>query len=568
MFSFVSNLLMLTLPLYLFQLFDRVVTSHSIDTLVLLTLIALVALVAQALLDLVRGRILVRLGLAFERAIGRTVLLALMSRSGRGQPSSAQSLRDLQEVRTFFTGNNLVTLLDAPWIPVYVAVIYLFHPALGLIAAAGAALLLAIAALNSWLTGTAIKTAGEASARSFGEADGYLRNAEAARAMGMSSRLADRWHAGNDLSIAAFARATDSVGLLAVAAKAFRLFLQAAIMGVGIYLVLEKDATSGIVMAAAILMARALAPVEMAIATWRSTASARAAWRRLKSTLEDVASQAAPMPLPRPKGQLSVERANVMVPGRELPLLRNIGFTLEPGEVLGIIGPSGSGKSTLCRALVGLQPIMPGAVRLDGADLRHWDPDRLGEHIGYLPQDVQLLFGTVRENISRMRPDAPAEQVVAAAKRAGVHDMILRLPHGYDTHIGEGGGILSGGERQRIALARSLFGEPRLIVLDEPNAHLDMYGEDALVKATLQAKKNGATVVIVTHRPSILKRADKLLVLRNGAIEQFGPVSQVLNSLRGEPLVKPAAVPVPGAPRAPQLQVNPAAQAAKLGGAS
>jgi PrtD family type I secretion system ABC transporter len=532
-FSFFSNLLLLAVPLYVFQLFDRVVTSRNTDTLVMLTAITIFALVVQALIDIIRGRVMVRIGLGFERALSRDVLLALMRKSSRGSISSAQSLRDLQEVRSFFTGNALMTLLDAPWIPIYVAVIYLFHPALGLISLSGAAVLLAIAALNSGLTGPAIKRLSETSAASFNEADGYLRNAEAVRAMGMSKRIAARWQRGNVVSIVTFAGATDAAGILSTMAKGFRLFLQMAIMGAGIYLVLEKSATGGVVLAASMLMARALAPVEMAISTWRTISSARAAWDRLTQTLQEAGAESSPMPLPPPKGQVTVERANVLVPGVDSPLLRGIGFRLEPGEILGILGPSGSGKSTLCRVLVGLQPVVPGTVRLDGAELRNWDREQLGDFIGYLPQDVQLLAGSVRENIARMRSDPDAEEVVSAAVRAGAHDVILRLPNGYDTQIGEAGGVLSGGERQRIALARALFGRPKLIVLDEPNAHLDVFGEDALVKSMLDARAEGSTVVIVSHRPSILKRADKLLVLRNGMIEHFGATVEVMQRIRG-----------------------------------
>lgn len=532
-FSFFSNLLLLAVPLYVFQLFDRVVTSRNTDTLVMLTAITIFALVVQALIDIIRGRVMVRIGLGFERALSRDVLLALMRKSSRGSISSAQSLRDLQEVRSFFTGNALMTLLDAPWIPIYVAVIYLFHPALGLISLSGAAVLLAIAALNSGLTGPAIKRLSETSAASFNEADGYLRNAEAVRAMGMSKRIAARWQRGNVVSIVTFAGATDAAGILSTMAKGFRLFLQMAIMGAGIYLVLEKSATGGVVLAASMLMARALAPVEMAISTWRTISSARAAWDRLTQTLLEAGAESSPMPLPPPRGQVTVERANVLVPGVDSPLLRGIGFRLEPGEILGILGPSGSGKSTLCRVLVGLQPVVPGTVRLDGAELRNWDREQLGDFIGYLPQDVQLLAGSVRENIARMRSDPDAEEVVSAAVRAGAHDVILRLPNGYDTQIGEAGGVLSGGERQRIALARALFGRPKLIVLDEPNAHLDVFGEDALVKSMLDARAEGSTVVIVSHRPSILKRADKLLVLRNGMIEHFGATVEVMQRIRG-----------------------------------
>jgi len=565
-FSFFSNSLLLTVPLYMFQIFDRVVSSGSMATLGMLTLIAAFALAVQAAIDVVRGRILVRLGLAFERRLAKEVLLSLIGRSGRGHLATAQSLRDLQEVRSFFTGNALLTLLDAPWIPIYVCILFLFHPMFGLVGLLGSFLLLAIAALNNSLSGKGIKAVSNTSNKSFAQADNILRNAEVVRAMGMAGMLADRWQHAGDRSIIAYARAADWTALLGASAKEIRLFLQIAVMGVGVYLVLEKDVTSGVLMAASLLMARALAPVEAAISSWRSTTNAFAAYERLKETLGELRARPAPMVLPKPVGHLSIESVNYIAEGRDEPLLRNIQFQLKAGESLGIIGPSGSGKSTLCRMLVGIEHPTHGVVRIDGSDVTHWDPDRLGPHIGYLPQEVQLLAGTVRDNIARMRDDIPPEWVIEAAKRAGIHELILRLPSGYDTDIGDAGGVLSGGERQRLGLARALLGEPCLLVLDEPNAHLDPYGEDSLVKALAVAKRRGATSIIVSHRPSILKRVDKLLVLRAGSIELFGPAADVIGKLKS-PMVGGAELqPLPpGSPAKPARPNMPRPQQPAIG---
>ncbi len=527
-FSFFINALMLTVPLYMLHIYDRVLTSRSESTLVMLTLLAVGLLLTYGLLEMVRARVLVRVGARLDHRLNRPLLAAMLQQRLRGQPTSqTQALRDMDAVRTFLTGPGLLAFFDTPWTPFFIAVIFLFHPMLGFLALAGGIILLVLAITNEWVTRKPLREASANSLNANGFVEASMRNAEAIQAMGMLPGLQQRWLDGHQAALAQQAVASDRAGGITATAKVIRQILQVAMLGLGAYLAIQQIITPGVMIAASIIMGRALAPIEMSINTWRGFISSRTAYARVKDLLTHTAPTRLPMKLPAPLGAISVEGLVAAPPGVQKPVIQGISFALPKGEVLGIIGPSAAGKSTLARLLVGVWSPLAGHVRLDGADVYQWDAEELGPHIGYLPQDVELFDGTVSDNIARFyTPDH--ERIVAAARQAGVHDMILRLPDGYDTVIGEGGGVLSGGQRQRIALARALYGEPALIVLDEPNSNLDGEGEEALRAAIAELKQQGKTVVIIAHRPSIISIVDKILVLQQGRVAMFGAPAEVL----------------------------------------
>ena len=424
--------------------------------------------------------------------------------------------------------------MDAPWTPIFIVVIFMLHPLLGWISLAGALVLFGLAFSNELATRGLLVRAGGASVGALRQAEAAVRNADAVEAMGMMPALIRRWHASNAEALALQSDASMRSGVITALSKFARLALQIGILGTGAWLVILNELTPGAMIAGSILMGRALAPVEQAISTWRSMIAARGAYERVKEQLDESEPRGRAMPLPPPSGRLSVEGVSFVHPGAEAPTLRAVSFQLQPGETLGLIGPTAAGKTTLARLLVGNLVPRAGHVRLDAMDVARWETEDLGRHIGYLPQDVELFGGTVRENIARMDV-GDAEAVVAAARLAGVHDMVLRLPKGYDTEIGEGGTALSGGQRQRIALARAVYGSPRLIVLDEPNANLDGEGEEALVKAIGVLHDEGVSIVVIAHRPSILQTADQVLVLKAGAVQGLGPRDEVLTKLTGQP---------------------------------
>ena len=530
-FSLFINVLMLTAPLYMLQLFDRVLTSRSVETLVMLTLIAGAALLALAALDALRGTTLVRIGTWLDGRIGGPVLAASITAAVRkGDGATVQGLRDLSTLRTFLTGPGIFPVMDAPWTPIFIAVIFMLHPILGWISLAGALLLFGLAFSNEVATRRLLGRAGGVSVAALHQAEAAVRNANAVEAMGMMPALVGRWHARNVEALALQSGASMRSGGITALSKFARLALQIGVLGTGAWLVILNELTPGAMIAGSILMSRALAPVEQAIGTWRSMIAARGAYERVREQLDESAPRGQAMPLPPPSGRLTVERMSFVHPGAEAPSLRAVSFQLQPGETLGLIGPTAAGKTTLGQLLVGNLVPRAGHVRLDAMDVAQWEAEDLGRHIGYLPQDVELFGGTVRENIARMEK-GEADAVVAAARLAGVHDMTLRLPKGYDTEIGEGGAALSGGQRQRIALARAVYGSPRLIVLDEPNANLDGEGEEALVKAIGVLRENRVSIVVIAHRPSILQTADKILVLRAGAVQDLGPRDEVLAKL-------------------------------------
>jgi PrtD family type I secretion system ABC transporter len=531
LFSLAINVLLLVPPLYMLQVFDRVLASRSEETLLVLTIAALGALLVMALLDVLRARLLAAAGAALDRRLGPRVIDGLLARSARqGAQEHVHGLRDAAALRAFFGGAGLLALFDAPWLPLFLLIIYLFHPVMGAVALGGALLMLALAALNELLTRKPLDAA-QAQARRAGRfIDANLRNAEVVSALGMLPAVTRRWSELNDAALREQLRAARIGGAFSGTTRFARQVIQLAMLGVGAYLVVHQHLTPGVMIAATILLSRALAPVESLVAGWRNLVEARGAWRRLAELLAGSPPQAAPTELPAPAGALDAERVMFGLKGAERPIIRGVSFSLQPGEALGLIGPSASGKSSLARLLVGVWKPLAGVVRLDGADVASWPRERLGPHIGYLPQDVELFAGTVAENIARLGEPQPTE-VIRAAQRAHVHELILRLPAGYDSEIGEGGQALSPGQRQRIGLARALYGAPRLVVLDEPNANLDHEGEEALLRTLRALRAEGVTVIIVAHRPSLLRGVDKLLVLRDGAIDMLGPRAEVMARL-------------------------------------
>ena len=531
-FSACLNLLMLAVPLYMMQVYDRVLTTGSVDTLLALTAMVAGALVVFGVLEAIRVRVLARAGAWLDRELGSAVLsgaVAAALRAGGGV--SAQGLRDLATVRGYLGGAGVLPLFDVPWAPVFLGIVFLVHPVLGWIGLAGALVLFGCAVLNDLATRSKLTEANGAAARALNAADAAVRNADAIAAMGMVPALARRWReavaGGLDLQTSA----SDASGSITAVAKVVRFGLQVSMLGVGAWLVLGHEMSPGGMLAAAVIVARGLAPVEQLITAWRALVGARTAWRRLRELMARAPDEDAGTALPRPAGRLEAEKVGYLPPGLREPVLRQVSLRLDPGEVLGVVGPSGAGKTTLVRLLVGSLEPTAGHVRLDGADLGAWRHAGRGRHVGYLPQTVELFAGTVRDNIARLG-EAEDEAVVQAARRAGAHEAILALPEGYDTRIGEGGVPLSGGQRQRIALARAVFGDPALVVLDEPNAHLDADGEQALVETVVGIRERGATVVLVAQRAGAMGLVDKMLVLRAGAVASFGTREEVLARLR------------------------------------
>jgi ATP-binding cassette subfamily C protein len=524
------------------QIYDRVITSRNVTTLIVLTLIAAFLLIAYALLEKVRSAVLVRLGLLFA-ARARAPLFNAVLRGTLLQPSGGHSqvLRDLDTLREFLTGTGLISFCDAPWVPIFVVGCFILHPWYGFVATAGAVLIFTLAVANEFMTRSQLKTASVNSVMAASYASATFRNAEVLYAMGMLNGLRERWLTRQDQGLKLQAVASDRAGYLVAASKFIRAFLQVAILGVGAYLSIEQESTPGAMIAASIIMGRALAPVEMAVANWKLFVAARAAFDRIRTLLTMLPEEAQKMTLPPPEGNISVENVIAAPPGGKEPVLRGVSFALQPGEILGVVGPSAAGKSSLARVLVGVWPPAVGKVRIDGSDVSHWNVDQLGCHIGYLPQDVELFSGTIAENISRFGEQDP-EKIIAAAKMAGVHEMIQLMPAGYNTQIGEGGQALSGGQRQRIGLARALYGRPAFIVLDEPNASLDSDGEAALLTAIQELRQQRCTLMLITHKTNILAVVDRIMVLAAGQVQAYGTRDQVLSKLLG-----PRVAPVPAA---------------------
>ncbi|MGB6396932.1 MAG: type I secretion system permease/ATPase [Bradyrhizobium sp.] len=529
-FSLAINLLYLAGPLYMLQVYDRVISSASEVTLVMLTIALLMAFIALAGLDAVRARVLTRASIRLDRRIAARIMTAIIDRSGSFGSARSQLLRDFDTFRQFVTGAGIHAIFDLPWAPIYIAVIFMLHPALGAFALGCSMVLILMALLNEWMVKQPLSESGAAASRNYGFTEMSLRNTEVVRAMGMTVGLLKRWSRDRDRMLERQVLASDRAAGMQSMIRFLRLSMQSVILGLGAYLVIERVATGGAMFAASLLLGRALQPVEQIVGSWRNLVSARGAFLRVRELLVASPVRASGLTLPRPLGQLAVEGLSFVPPVSSKPILRGVGFGVEPGEVLGVIGPSGAGKSTLARHLVGVLTPSAGAVRLDGADVCVWARSTLGRHVGYLPQDIELFSDTIVANISRFQVGED-NAVIAAARMAGVHEMIVRLPNGYDTEVGEGGAILSGGYRQRIALARAVYGNPSLVVLDEPSSNLDADGDAALTDCIIQLKEQGTTVVIVSHRPSTIGVVDKILVLRDGAAEMFGPRAEIMARL-------------------------------------
>jgi ATP-binding cassette subfamily C protein len=536
-----SNILMLTGAMFMLEIYDRVLPSRSMPTLIGLLILAAALFAALGVLDAIRGRILVRIGGALDETLSGRVydtLVRLPLRVG-ARTDGTQPLRDLDSVRSYLSGLGPVALFDLPWIPLYLAICFAFHPLIGFTALAGAIILIALTLLTETLMRAPTKAATEAAIERSGLAEASRRNAEALIAMGMAGRMAAKWGEANRQYMRSQREASDLGGGLGATSKVLRMMLQSVVLAVGAYLVIHQEASAGIIIAGSILSARALAPVDLAIANWKGFIAARQSWQRLNKLLTVLPARTTPMSLQAPVHRLTVESVSASPPGVPKIVVQDITFGLEAGQGLGIIGPSGSGKSSLVRLLVGVWQPVRGSVRLDGAALDQWSPDALGRHVGYLPQDVELLAGTVAQNIARFEPDADNEAVIAAAKAVGVHDLIVRLPAGYDTPIGEQGSALSAGQAQRIALARAVYREPFLVVLDEPNSNLDSEGEEALTQAILGIRERNGIVIVVAHRPSAIAGVDQLLMMNQGKAQAIGPKDEVLSKVLQRPLSMP-----------------------------
>lgn len=538
-FTALINLLMLVPSIYMLQVYDRVLSSQNETTLVMLTLMVVGFFAFIGLLEVIRSFIVIRIGSQLERRFNLRVYKAAFERNlQRGQGHAGQSLGDLTHIRQFITGPALFAFFDAPWFPIYLLVIFLFNVWLGVLATAGAVLLIGLACLNEYLTKKPLGEASGFSQQSTQLATSHLHNAETIQAMGMLGALRHRWFAVHSQFLGLQNRASDTGSVITSLSKSLRLCLQSLVLGLGALLVIKGDMTAGMMIAGSILMGRVLSPIDQLIAVWKQWSSAKLAYQRLDELLREFPPEVEQMKLPAPKGQVSFEQVSAGPPGRRMPTLHQVSFTLGAGEVLGVLGASGSGKSTLARVLVGVWPTLAGTVRLDGADIHRWDRDDLGPHIGYLPQDIQLFAGSIADNIARFA-ELDSDNVLAAAKMAGVHELILQLPQGYDTQLGEGGAGLSGGQKQRVALARALYGLPALIVLDEPNANLDEVGEQALLQAITQLKQQRRTVILITHKANVLSLTDQLLILKDGQLQAFGPTARVLEARQKPAASKP-----------------------------
>jgi ATP-binding cassette, subfamily C, type I secretion system permease/ATPase len=548
LFSGMSNILMLTGSLFMLEVYDRVLPSRSVPTLVALLILTAGLYAAQGFIDAIRSRILVRIGDSLDETMSMRVYDAIVRLPLKigGKGDGSQPIRDLDSVRSFLSGAGPSAFFDLPWLPVYLAVCFLFHPYIGLTALGGAIILIALTVATELRTRSPTRQATQFAVARNALMESSRRNAEAMTAMGMVGRIAKRWREANRSYIAATGQASDVVGGLGAASKVLRLLLQSSLLAVGAWLVIHQESTPGIIIAGSILGGRALAPVDLAIANWRGFIGARQSWHRLSRLLAQLPPRTEPMPLQPPSKTIVVQNAAVCPPGEQKIVCQDVNFTLTGGKALGIIGPTASGKSSLARMLVGVWSPLRGTVRLDGATLDQWSPEALGRHVGYLPQDVELFPGNVAQNIARFEDPPNPEAVLAAAQAAGVHDLIVNLPDGYETKVGERGSALSAGQAQRIALARALYRDPFLVVLDEPNSNLDAEGDEALTRAILGLRARGAIAVVVAHRPSAIAGVDYILVMAKGRQQQFGPKEEVLTRVAQPPAAPRTLKVVPG----------------------
>ena len=528
-FGFFINLLVLTTPIFMMQVFDRVLSSGSVETLVFLGLIAGIAVLALGFLEIVRGYLLTRIGSWIEKMLSPFILRASVDGAMSGRVTSAQGLRDAATLRAFFGGESVRGLLDLIWTPAFIAAMWIIHPLVGWVSIVFCVLLIVFAVLNEFATRSRVRKASELQIAANGFAEHAIRNADVISAMGMMDAFQKCWADVSKSGWKNQSAASDRGGWFKGLSRFVRLLAQISTLGLGAYLVLAGEMTAGGMIAGSILSARALAPVEIAISSWKGLISARAAYGRLEVLLENEGPDGVAMELPAPKGHVSVEHLEFSFPNQEQPTLQDINMSVEPGQIIGIVGHSAGGKSTLCRLLIGSLKPTHGTIRLDGAEIHKWSPTQLGKHVGYLPQNIELFPGSVQLNIARMQKDIDPKLVIEASQSAGIHEMVLRLPQGYDTDIGPHGARLSGGQRQRIGLARALFGSPQLIVLDEPNSNLDWQGDESLSAALLAARDRGATIFVVSHKPALLGLTDKLAVLNQGKLQRFGESDEILS---------------------------------------
>jgi ATP-binding cassette subfamily C exporter for protease/lipase len=531
-FSAIINLLMLAPSLYMLQVYDRVLGSRNDITLLMLSILVLGAFLFMGALELIRSFVLVRVGAQFDMVLNKRIYTAAFEQNLKQAGGNAgQALADLTNLRQFLTGNALFAFFDAPWFPIYLIVIFVFEPVLGFFALSGTVILAILAVVNERVTKEPLAEANSMSIRANTLATNNLRNAEVIESMGMLPNLMGRWFKLHGRFLGIQASASQKAGLISALTKFVQMSMSSLVLGVGALLVLDNKITPGMMIAASILLGRTLQPVQQVIAVWKSVSSTRSAYERLDALLEENPARQIGMALPKPQGALVVDNVTAAPPGTRVPVVKGLSIAITPGDVLGVLGPSGSGKSTLARLLVGVWPTMMGKVRLDGADIYQWNKAELGPYIGYLPQDVELFSGSISENIARFG-DVDADQVVQAAKRAGVHELILQFPDGYNTMLGDGGAGLSGGQKQRLGLARAMYGDPSLIVLDEPNSNLDDVGELALQAAVMDLRQRGKTIVMISHRPGVVNVTTKLLLMRDGVVHMFGPTAQVLAALQ------------------------------------
>ena len=550
-FSLLINFLMITPSIYMMQVYDRVVSTGNLSTLTMLTIILMVLFITMSALEWVRSQILVKVSTRLETLLNERLFQIAFKQSlySGGQRATTQPLDDLTGLRQFLTGNGLFAFFDAPWMPVYLALLFLFHPAFGWFSVITAILLCSVAWATEKATTKTLSEANNVLMSTRAMLGKNLRNAEVIDSMGMLGNIRRRWKSGAIKVLDLQAVASSRAGLLTALSKIIRLSSQSLILGLGAYLVIERELSPGMMIAGSILMGRALAPIDLMVGTWKAFGAARDQYERLNTLLLQIPEDKERMQLPEPLGNIQLENAVVVPPGSKVPVIKGINLAIDKGDIVGIIGPSGAGKSTLARAILGIWPTANGAIRLDGAEVFSWDREHLGGSIGYLPQDIELFEGTISENIARFG-EIDAEKVVEAAKMADVHELILRLPDGYDTVIGGiNGGNLSGGQRQRIGLARALYGNPVLVVLDEPNSNLDEQGEAALEKALLQLRQKQITVLIITHRNNVLSKVTKLMILKDGTLAVYGPTDQVIAHLQKQQQ-QAAAVAAPTSPTA------------------
>ena len=543
-FSLFINVLALVSPIYMLQIYDRVLSSRNEMTLLFITIIAVFLFVIYSILEAMRTQVLVRAGIKFDGEVRGPVFKSVLDGTLTGRGGGPQAFRDVDIVREFMTGAGLIAFCDVPWIPVFVFVCFVLHPYFGILAIIAGLIILALAVWNDFATRVPLQRATVASIGAQNDASTTLRNAEVMHAMGMWRGLQRRWELRRDDLIAWQASASDRGGGIMASIKLVRQVVQTLILGGGAYLAITGKISAGAMIAASILVGRALAPIEAAVGQWKHFIAARGAWDRVQATFRSNEAGGSRMPLPAPKGKLSAEAASIVPPGGTRAVVHGVTFALEPGTTLGIIGPSAAGKSSLMRGIVGVWPVAAGAIKVDGFDLRQWDPLQLGQYVGYLPQDVELFSGTVADNVARFS-DFKIDEVIEAARIAGVHEMVQALPNGYDTQIGEGGTALSAGQRQRLALARAMFRRPPLLVLDEPNASLDASGEQALAQAIAYMKRT-TTIIFSTHKTNLLGLADKIMLLQNGQVAQFGDRDGVL-----VPLIEAGRTQAPAAAKAP-----------------